>query len=387
MTRTRTFALSIGLLVVLGLVAGGFVAASAAAPAADEELPDALERIVEQWQERAWVPGVAVSVRQGQFSWSKAVGYADEETEAPLRTDMPFPIASVTKPFVAATVLRLVEQGAIDLDAPTTRYVPSFPDAGGVTIRQLLAMRSGLPDYTQAFGFLDDVEEDLYHRRSRTGTPQELLDLVAGYPPDFAPGERYAYSNTNYILLGEVIRAVTGRAWHEAVTEQVLAPLGLDDTLWSVEGVPGMAPGHSDLDRDGFRDGLAGRPLESLFSMADAAGGLVSTAEDLTTFAAGVYGGELLAAESLAAMTTVDRIGYEREYGLGTLVQQPDLRTTVVGHTGGMIGYATMVWYAPEHDLAIAVLVNDSTGEPEDLAQLLLRHILRATHPAPGTMG
>jgi multiple sugar transport system substrate-binding protein len=92
----------------------------------------------------------------------------------------------------------------------------------------------------------------------------------------------------------------------------------------------------------------------------------------------GVYGGELLSAASLAAMTKVDRIGYEREYGLGTLVHQPDLRTTVVGHTGGMIGYATVVWYAPEHDLAIAVLVNASEGEPEDLAQLLMREILRA---------
>jgi D-alanyl-D-alanine carboxypeptidase len=378
MTRTRAFALSAGLLAVLGLTAGGFVAASAAAPAADEELPDVLERIVVQWQERAWVPGVAVSIRQGPFSWSKAAGDADEETEAPLGSTMPFPIASVTKPFVAATVLRLVEEGAIDLDAPATRYLPSFPDADRVTIRQLLAMRSGLPDYTQAFGLLDGVEEDLYHRRSREWKAEELLDLAAGFEPDFAPGERYAYSNTNYVLLGEVIHAVTGRAWHEAVTEKVLAPLGLDDTQWSPEGVAGMTPGHSDLDRDGLRDGLAGRPLKSLLTMADAAGGLVSTASDLTTFAAGVYGRELLSAESLEAMTTVDRIGYEREYGLGTLVQQPDLRTTVVGHTGGMIGYATMVWYAPEHDLAIAVLVNDSSGEPEDLAQLLLRAILRA---------
>jgi D-alanyl-D-alanine carboxypeptidase len=377
MTRTRTVALSIGLLVVLGLIAGSVVAASAAAPAADEDLPDALERIVAQWHERAWVPGVAVSIRQGSSSWSTAAGHADEETEAPLRADMPFPIASVTKPIVAATVLRLVEEGAIDLDAPTTRYVPSFPDADRVTIRQLLGMRSGLPDYTQAFGLLDGVEEDLYHGRSREWNARELLDVVAGFPPDFAPGDRYAYSNTNYILLGEVIRAVTGRAWHEAMADEVLAPLGLDDTQWSPGGVPGMAPGHSDLDRDGFRDGLAGRPLESLLTMADAAGGLVSTAADLTTFAQGVYGGELLSAESRTAMTTVERIGYEREYGLGTLVQQPDLRTTVVGHTGGMIGYATVVWYAPEHDLAIAVLVNDSAGEPEDLAQLLLREILR----------
>jgi D-alanyl-D-alanine carboxypeptidase len=378
MTRTRTFAVWAGLLVVLGLGAGAFVAASAAAPAADEDLPDALEQIVEQWQERAWVPGVAVSIRQGPMEWSKAAGYADEEAQEPLRADISFPIASVTKPFVAATVLRLVEEGSIDLDAPATQYVPTFSDAAGVTIRQLLGMRSGLPDYTQAFGFLDGVEEDLYHRRSQEWASQELLDMVAGFPPDFAPGERYAYSNTNYILLGEVIRAVTGHPWHEAVTNEVLAPLALDDTQWSPDGVSGMAPGHSDLDRDGFRDGLAGRPLESLFTAADAAGGLVSTAADLTTFAHGVYGGELLSAASLAAMTKVDRTDYEREYGLGTLVHQPDLRTTVVGHTGGMIGYATVVWYAPEHDLAIAVLVNASEGEPEDLAQLLMREILRA---------
>jgi D-alanyl-D-alanine carboxypeptidase len=249
-----------------------------------------------------------------------------------------------------------------------------------VTIRQLLEMRSGIPDYTQAFGLLDGVEEDLLHRRARRWTAQQLLDIVADSDPDFPPGTRFAYSNTNYILLGEVITAVTGDPWDQALQQRVLTPLGLDQPFLAGDNEASqLAAGHADLDRDANRDSLGGLPYGSVLTMAGAAGALVADADGLTAFAQRLFRRGPLTPDTLAAMTDVDETGYERRYGLGVFVHQPDLRTTIVGHTGSIIGYSTLLWYAPDHDLAIAVLVNDATASPEDLAELLLRQMLPHT--------
>ncbi len=377
MTLRQSRAAVVAALLLTGVLLAGCV--SGAAATREESLPQSLDRIVQTWHERAWVPGVAVSVRRGtSFAWSGAAGYADEATEAPMHPDIPFYIASVTKPFVAVTVLRLAEEDVVDLDETLDRYVPDFPNAAHVTIRQLLGMRSGIPDYTHSFGFVDGIEEDLRHRRTRHWSTQELLALAAQARPDFAPGRRFAYSNTNYILLSEVIEAATSRPWWQALEQQVLEPLGLEQTVMpTVDEVPTIASGHADLDRDATRDSLAGRPYGSVVTAAGAAGALVSTAEELTVFARDALGDGLLSEASLQEMTTVEHEGYEPQYGLGVFVHKPDLRTRVIGHTGGGIGYSSVLWYAPEHDLAIAVLVNDSVAEPEDLAELLLRQILR----------
>lgn len=176
----------------------------------------------------------------------------------------------------------------------------------------------------------------------------------------------------------DAIRVATGRPWWPVLEQRVLEPLGLAQTvLPTVEDVPTVAAGHVDLDRDATRESLAGRPYDSVVTDAGAAGGLVSTAGELTAFARGAFGGALLSEASLRDMTTVEREGHEPQPGLGVFVQRPDLRTRVTGHTGGGIGYSSVLWYAPEHDLAIAVLVNDSVAEPEDLAELLLRQVLR----------
>ncbi len=299
-----------------------------AVPPEDETLPQALDRIIRNWHERAWVPGVAVSVRRGRsLTWSGAAGYADERARTPMSADMSFYIASVTKPFVAVTTLSLVEEGVLRLDDPLGKYV-DFPNSSGVTLRHLLSMRSGIPDYTQAYGFTKGVEEDLLRRRTRQWSATELLDIATTAKPEFAPGERFAYSNTNYILLGEVIRAATGKTWDEVLEERVVEPLELERTLFPIAGnEPVVAAGHTDLDGDANRDSLAGRPYISVVTAAGPAGGLVSTPQDLTAFAQGVFGGSLLSEDTLAEMARVERIGYEPEYGLGVSVHQPNLRT------------------------------------------------------------
>lgn len=360
--------------------------AGCAPPQAAAEPPalaDSLDQVVRDWQQRAWIPGVAVSVRRGSEPvWSGAAGLADRESQTAMDPSMPSFIASVTKPLVAVTVLRLVDLGELGLDDPLARYVPDFPRAGEVTIRHLLGMRSGIPDYTRAWGFMDELEEDLRENRERKWAEKELLAITADAPFEFSPGERYAYSNTNYILLGEVIEAVTGGPWWQALNELVATPLGLSATMFPVEGTPArLVTGYADIDRDAFVDSLAGRPFGSVITSAGAAGGLVSTPDDLTLFARSVFAGDFLSAGSKAAMIAVGQAGYEREYGLGMAVHLPDLRTRVAGHTGTMIGYSSLVWYAPDHDLAISVLVNDGMAAPEDLAELLLREVIR--HP-PG---
>ena len=162
---------------------------------------------------------VAVAVRGRDTLASVAYGRADVENDAPLSVNHVFQFASITKQFTAAAVLTLVDDGRVALDAPITRYLPDAPVRGqAITVRQLLSHTSGLPDYAeeprhQALRFLDPP-------------PDSLLALVRDTPLYFAPGEAMRYSNTGFVLLGQLIEKISGRPYAAYVEERVLRPAG-----------------------------------------------------------------------------------------------------------------------------------------------------------------
>jgi D-alanyl-D-alanine carboxypeptidase len=345
-----------------------------AAPEPLGQDPSAWLTMLHLWRSRGDAPATVLGVATGDGeTWVGADGTPEREGQ-PIRTDAPFRIASITKVFVAVVVLQLVEEGRLGLDDPASRYAP---DAAPwhVTIRQLLNHTSGIPD----FGMADEFGEQLAAHRDRRWTAAQAVALVADNEPTFPPGAGYSYSNTNYVLLGEVIETVTGHSWAREIRRRILDPLQLRDTY--VAGFePAQRPpiaGYFDLDNDGDFDNVeTGGPWTSLETSDGAAGCIVSTGPDMLAFGDALFHGRLLSAETMRAMTAEGPFHPRfTNYGLGLEIARPDYRTTIWGHGGYLPGFRSSLWYVPSRDAVIVVLANDARVEPRDLAELAMRRL------------
>ncbi|MBB2940667.1 D-alanyl-D-alanine carboxypeptidase [Actinoplanes lutulentus] len=271
-----------------------------------------------------------------------------------------FRIGSITKTFVATVILQLVGEDRLRLDDTLERWLPgAVPGGARITIRHLLQHTSGLFNYTEAlFGSVEDVLDARY----RTFRPEELVALAAERPPLFEPGTSWSYSNTNYILLGLIVRRVTGRPYAKEVERRILRPLRLTGTE-----VPGTdttidgphAHGYEPIEQNGEIVPLDFTDLNP--SMAYAAGEIVSTTADLNRFFRSLLGGRLLRRPQLAEMLAnpVGEIGY----GLGIFQQPLPGGPTLWGHDGGIFGYLTYSFSTPDAATQLTVSINPWLGD------------------------
>ncbi|NPD05662.1 beta-lactamase family protein [Nocardioides sp. zg-1308] len=387
MSRTTAVALTVSAVAVS--VTSNVVAAKAA-PAPDgaghhaaTSTQERLDRLVS----RTGFPGVIATVRgaDGKVrTWT--AGSGDLATGAPVPEDSRVRIASNTKMFTATVVLQLVGEGLVELDAPVERYLPGVVRGGGndgrrITVRQLLQQTSGLPDYDslviEAGGSLSAVAHTYFE-------PHDLLDAALAEGRDFRPGTRWAYSNTNYVVLGLLVQRVTGRPVGEEIAHRIIEPLGLRDTYWPRAGeqrIRGSHP-HGYLAAE---PGAPGAPWEDITrmdpSLGWAAGQLVSTPADLGAFMGALVGGELLEPAQLDAMQqTVRAPGFDAEpgwrYGLGLASQQLDCGVVGWGHGGDIQGFETRNLVASDGRWAVVAvtalptsmeMLADVSGTVEDL--------------------
>ena len=202
---------NVGLLIVRGLAASVvlallFAAGSAAAPASGDSLAPALRKDMKALVAEG-VPGVVVLVRRDGRTVQLAGGYSNLEKKTPMRVGDRFRIGSVTKSFVATVVLQLVGEGKLSLDDSIEHWLPGLvPNGGNITIRQLLSHQSGLFDYLNDERVLKPY---LSGNFGYVWTPQKLVAVSTSHPALFAPGAKFSYSNTNYIVLGLIVEAAT----------------------------------------------------------------------------------------------------------------------------------------------------------------------------------
>lgn len=279
------------------------------------------------------VPGAVAVVRDGTTVTQYSAGVADLIEQRPFVPHTHIRAASITKTFVAAAIMQLVAEGAIGLDTPASTYLPGrLPD--DITVRQLLRHQSGLAEF---FDFNEDL--DAY-----TGPldGSELLAEALAQPLVFAPGSQLVYTNTNYLVLGEIIRAVTGRSYVDEVTSRIIGPLGLSDTYFPAPGDRGIAaPFASGYE---VEDGVRVDETQFAASLDGAAGALVSSGEDTTTFVTALLSGRLVPAAQLAEMMqTVPQFGADVGYGLGLASFTLSCGVTVWGHAGDLDGYHTLM--------------------------------------------
>jgi D-alanyl-D-alanine carboxypeptidase len=291
-------------------------------------------------------PGVAsgalAEVRHGSWMWRGASGVAELGTSRPVRATGRFRAASVTKSFVATVVLQLVGERRLALTDPVDRFLPgALANGNRITVHQLLQHTSGVPNYDNRLLELYPTVSDLVGLRYRTWRPSQLLALAAQQTPEFAPGTSWAYSNTNYILLGLIVQQVTGRSYAAEVRHRILRPLDLHDTELPDTNPSIRGPhshGYLPLERDG-----AIVPIDvTVFNhtLAWAAGEMVSTTHDLNRFYRALHTGRLLQPAQLAQMRTT---AYpDINYGLGLEQLTLPSGQTLWGHGGGTLGYQTL---------------------------------------------
>lgn len=367
----------------LPVLTGVPVAAAASAPADPALRPvdqAALQSAVERAARRLEVPGAVVLLRTPQGTYRAAVGTSRLGEEQVPTTAQHFRIASNTKTMTSALILLLAQDGRLRLTDPVSRYVPGVPNGDHITLGQLLKMRSGLYNYTEDPRLAASLDAD----PAKARTPREMLALAFRHPPNFEPGASYEYSNTNYVLLGLVAEKAGGTPLARQFRERLFAPLGLAGT-----SLPGIAdtslptpyahgymyggtayaltdqPYPADLEA-AARSGKL-QPLDYTHqnpSYATAAGGAVSTADDLATWTRALVTGRVLdpahQRQWLRSPQAEDPAAPPdgQSYGYGITHQRFGPDAAMYYHGGELPGFNSFIGHDPDHDVTLVIWTN-----------------------------
>jgi D-alanyl-D-alanine carboxypeptidase len=302
-----------------------------------------LDRAIAKQMQENNLPGVVVGVWvPGEGRYVVARGKANLETGEERDLEDPFRIGSITKTFTATAILQLIEEGKLSKSDKLSKWYPDFPNAEKITIEHLLRMQSGIrePNPWDNIDFLT--------------SPEEVIEASALLGGQFSvPGQRTEYNNINYVLLGEIIRKVTGNDTADRIAKSILKPLGMKNTFYPTnDDLPGDLHGYG----SDFVDG----ELEDMTNLNPGVGGwagaMISDVSDLKTWAKAVCAGKLLKPQTQKARLQTQHLSGEPdfvEYGEG--IQKVG---SFCGHPGWLPGFSTQMWYLPEKNATIIVSVN-----------------------------
>jgi D-alanyl-D-alanine carboxypeptidase len=373
--------------ILLTSVAGLAMAAPAVAGTGSAsratQRPDPLRKEVDVIHDSGAV-GVLAEVTTLEGRDRARAGTADIGTAKPVPLDAGFRVASTTKTFIATVILQLAGEGRLSLDDTVAHWLPGVAgghgnDGSRITVRELLQHTSGIYDYVDDLPVLASVA-GFQANRFRTYTPEQLVAIAMRHAPLFPPGTHWSYSNTNYILLGMIIKKVTGQNWAYEVHARIIRPLGLRHTT-----TPGISPFIPGPHAEGYSNFGSGTPINvTVFnpSAADAAGSIISTTGDLSRFYAALISGRLLAPAQLAAMETTVPASAEGpgvRYGLGLEWIPLSCGGGYFGHPGDLPGYHTWDAVTPDAKRTVVVSYTGDGGEhtQQDTATLVDQELCR----------
>jgi CubicO group peptidase (beta-lactamase class C family) len=327
------------------------------APSDDQagERSQAIERYLRQCNRVHVCNGSFLVSQHGKIVYSGVVGQTSSDASRQLSTNSVFDIGSISKQFTAAAVVRLEEEGRLDIDQPVVSYLPGFPYPQ-VTVRHLLVQTSGVPDVMSHYTSL--------LKSGPVTNPVELADVVQvlqaeKLPLVSAPGGRWAYSNTGYVLLGKIIEATSGKSYADFLKDEFFIPLGMDRTR--VRTPAGEdALGERAMGFAAFADGTT-KPYDQIPQLyLYGAGGIYSTAEDLLHWAQALQRGRVMSAkhweEATRPTTLLD--GSQSLYGFGLSLKPSPLGHERITHGGHWRGFKTELTLLPAMDTVIVLLTN-----------------------------
>ena len=345
----------------------------AASPAIDPSTENLVDPIAASFLSQPGGVGLSIGVaRQGRLLLAKGYGLADAEAKTPANAETLFRIASIGKQLTAAAILKLVEQKKLSLDDTLAELVPEFPTPGHtVTLRQLLAHTSGIPDYTAQEAWFPLVPREL--------TDAELLATVAGVEFDFEPGQDLKYCNTGYHLLGMIAARAGGaettstKAFGEYMQRAHLAPIGLQRSRHdsNQDLIENRAQGYA------LQDGQLVNDIHLGMSQLGGEGGLLSTGGELVRWSMALTGGQVISKESFALMATATVLpdGRPMRYGLGLEIGEFEGRRRLYTE-GGIFGFNSILLWLPDDELHVAVISNGEEVRSEKVADAIAYAVL-----------
>lgn len=328
----------------------------------------AFDALLKEQQDSIGPGKVVLVAKDGKVFYKKAFGKANLELDVEMDTEHVFRLGSITKQFTAAAILKLAKEGKLSLKDDITKFIKDYPVHGhAITLEHLLAHTSGIRNYTNLPKFTAEVRKKDYN-------PEELINFFKDEPMDFSPGEKHAYSNSGYILLGRVIEIVSGKMYGEYIDAAFFQPLGMKNSFYDYSSklIPKRIPGYQ-------KKGNTYENSDYLsMTLPYAAGSLVSTVEDLFIWNEAVMGDFVLSTKSRekAHAAQVLNNGKIIDYGLGWRLGNVQ-GSPSIKHGGLVNGFTSNALYLPDGKIFVAVLSNcDCTRSLDVLASKMAAIVL-----------
>ena len=341
--------------------------------------PQAFQSVVEAAAKQLKVPGAMVLLRTPQGNFNAGVGTTEVGVQLPPAANTHFRIASNTKTMTGALIVLLAQDGKLKLSDPVSTYIPDVPDGENITVAQLLKMRSGIYGYTADPALAAAMDAN----PGKAWTPQEVLAIAFRHPPQFAPDASYEYSNTNYALLGVIAEKVGGRPLAQQFADRLFGPVGLTQTsLPAADDTSMPAPYSHGYMYGGSFYALADDPYPADMqaaaqagtlqpvdytnqnsSYATAAGGAISTADDLAAWMKALVSGKVFNADYhqqwLTSLQPEDPAAPDgQKYGYGISYQRFSPSAAMFYHGGELPGFNSFMGYDPDNDVVLVIWTN-----------------------------
>ncbi|MES2409858.1 MAG: serine hydrolase [Bacteroidota bacterium] len=331
-----------------------------------------IDQLMSKYAEYGQFNGTVLVAEQGKVIYKKGFGMANMEWDIPNQTNTKFRLGSITKQFTGMLILQLFEQGKLKLDVPITTYLPDYPKTSGdrITIHHLLTHTAGIPNYTSFPNFFNETSKKIY-------TPEEFVKQFSSLPLEFEPGEKFAYSNSGYFLLGYIIEIVSGKSYEACLQSQIFTPLKMTNSGFD----------HSEIitknraaayEKKG--NGFVIAPYINM-NLPYAAGSIFSTVEDLYLWDQSLYTEKLISVKSkelyFGKHISTGGGGYYG-YGWGKYelpIENSAEKIQINEHSGGIHGFNTLISRIPS-DKNLTVFLNNTGGADLNEMSKAIRAIL-----------
>ncbi|MCK4408181.1 MAG: beta-lactamase family protein [Bacteroidales bacterium] len=332
-----------------------------------------LQAIMDSIIKNTHVPGLVAGIwaPNENVSFIYTAGTSDLETNAPMNENMIFRIGSNTKTFTVTVLLQLVDEGKIALNDKLSDYLPDFPDADKVSIEMLTNMRSGIFNYSEAEEFFAVFVTDPTH----FWTAEELIGIAKEYDYYFEPGTDFHYSNTNTIIIGQIVKSITGNSLESEIRSRIIDELNLVNTMYMIGGteIPGFHP-------KGYYFGEYDPEAPECSELFDAswagpAGGMISDIFELSAYAEALSGGYFLSDTLQNHRINCHEIsGSDKKYGMGIFSYD-----NFYGHNGGYPGFTSLMMNSPDRNCTIIIWYNCQLSDADPT--MLLSVVTKAIYP------
>ena len=324
--------------------------------------------ILSKFKEADGPGGIFMVAQKGKPVYQKAFGMANLELDAKLNTNSVFQIGSMTKQFTAIAVLMLEEQGKLKVSDPISKYIPSYPNGNNITIHNLLTHTSGIRDFTKMKTLQDIAQKEM--------TPEKMVNFFKNEPVDLAPGEKFEYNNSGYVILGYIIEIVSGETYEDFIKKNIFDNVEMINSYYATDRkiIKNRAYGYHKKDY-----GYVNKTVIN-FSVPFASGSLMSTLDDMLKWQNALNENLLLTSKGETKAFTKYQLndGKEIEYGYGWHLKNINGIATRE-HGGSIFGFKSMAVYIPSEDIYVLGFSNCDCNSPtqlvKDIAKLSLENM------------